>query len=127
MKMKYATKVAVGLAVLMLAAAVVEAAENEDVSAAPPKIRKRRWFGLRKALPDGEKQEAQFGVPGLMIVLSGLIIAGVGASLIAKNADSNKNAESKKVPTEADTMKMKVRVIGLGLLDSDWTSQKPYV
>ncbi len=78
--MKYATKVAVGLAVLILVVTVVETDETEDT----PKIRKRRWFGLRKTLPDGEQKETQFVVPGLMICLSGLIFAGVGASLIAK-------------------------------------------
>jgi len=86
-KMKYATKVVLCIAVLMLAAALAEAQGSEPENPLKMKMRKRRWFGFRKALPEEAKQETQFDMPGLMICLSGFLIAGVGASLIAKKAE----------------------------------------
>ncbi len=85
--MKYATKVVLCIAVLMLAAALAEAQVSEPENPLKMKMRKRRWFGFRKALPEEAKQETQFDMPGLMICLSGFLIAGVGASLIAKKAE----------------------------------------
>jgi hypothetical protein len=82
--MKDVSHVVLGLAVLILATALVEAQVSEPEN--QPKMKKRRWFGLRKALPEDVKQET-FEIPWLMIFITSLTIAGVGASLIAKKAE----------------------------------------
>ena len=78
----HAFKVVLGLAVLMLTTALVEAqvCEKEIIE------EKRTWFGLRRALPEEGTTET-FDIPGFMICLAGLLITGVFVSPFFKKGE----------------------------------------
>ena len=77
-----AFKVVLGLAVLMLTVALVEAqvCEKEIIE------EKWMWFGLRRALPE-EGMNETFDIPGFMICLAGLLVAGVIVSPFFKKGE----------------------------------------
>ena len=80
--MKNAAKVVMGLAVLMFVASLSEAQVSEPKNHS----KKRRWFGLPRALPDDVNEET-FDNSELMICLAGLLIAAVVASPFFKKVE----------------------------------------
>ena len=78
----HASKVVLVLCFLIFAAALVEAqvCEKEIIE------ERRTWFGLRRALPEEGTKET-FDIPGFMICLAGLLIAGVVISPFFKKGE----------------------------------------
>jgi hypothetical protein len=78
----HASKVVLGLSFPLLAAVLVEAqvCEKEIIE------EKRTSFGLSRALPEEGTKET-FDIPGFMICLAGLLIAGVVISPFFKKGE----------------------------------------